>query len=399
MARNSTWLALVVGAAAVVALAPLIASSCGRGGGGSPRAASGEVDLAVAFEGQSFFHAVDLLQHPVDDERWYVVEQTGIVETFLESDPAGTRRVAVAVPGLLTSGENGLLGMAFHPDFALNGEAILSYVLDTGGSAGTSEVARYVSADGGLTFVRGAGDPVILQLVQPYSNHNGGDVDFGDDGMLYVAFGDGGGTGDPDERAQDNDDWFGAILRLDVDGAPPYAVPPDNPLVGKPGLDEIWAFGFRNPWRMSFDRTTGDLWVGDVGQSTVEEIDLVVRGGNYGWDLQEGDLCYPALMECSLPGLVPPVAVHRSPEAKAITGGVVDRVGLVPALKDHYVYGDFVAGRLFAFDVTAPDPAPRTIFEGPIQPSSFAQSRAGELFVVLYAGGAGAAIRRIVARP
>ena len=346
------------------------------------------VALYPAFASLQFPFAVDLKQHPSDDHRWYVVKQSGVVETFLDTDPAATRTVAMTVPGLLTSGENGLLGMAFHPDFATNGELFLSYVVDTGATAGTSTIARYLSSDDGLTFVPDSDpQPIVLSLVQPYANHNGGDIDFGPDGFLYVAFGDGGGAGDPSGNGQDLDTWFGKILRLDVDSARPYAVPPDNPFVGGAGQDEIWAYGLRNPWRMSFDPATGALWAGDVGQATAEEIDVIVKGGNYGWSLQEGDLGFPSGKPSALPGLVPPVAVHYHPRCESITGGFVYHGSSVALLQGLYVYGDFETGRFYSLDPDTVGALPVQIHKAWLNAASFGQGRDGEIYVVAYGPG------------
>jgi glucose/arabinose dehydrogenase len=389
-------LATLVGFSALAALAALIALAltpgCGQRRG--PSDPPPVVALSATFGGLTFPHATGVLQHPADDHRWYVLEQGGTVETLLDTDPAGTRAVAVTVPGVLSSGENGLLGMAFHPDFTNNGEVILSYVVDTGGAAGTSTITRYVSGDGGLTFAPDPGPQAdVLTLVQPFENHNGGEVLFGPDGYLYVAFGDGGGAGDPSGHGQDLNTLFGKILRLDVDSARPYAIPPDNPFVGVAGLDEIFAYGFRNPWRMSFDPATGALWVGDVGQDRVEEVDVVGPGENFGWNVMEGDRLYPSGTPAEPPGLVPPVAVHDHPRAESVTGGYVYHGASIAALTDHYVYGDFITGRLFSIDATVLDPVPQEIAHVGLHISSFGQGRDGELLVVGY--GAASAIYRI----
>jgi glucose/arabinose dehydrogenase len=287
--------------------------------------------------------------------------------------------------------------MAFDPGFSGNGLVFLSYVENVGGSAGTSKVTRFVSADGGLTFTIDPGpNATVLSLAQPFTNHNGGDIDFGPDGYLYVAFGDGGSGGDPFGHGQDLNTWFGKILRLDV-SVRPYAVPADNPFVGVAGDDEIWAYGLRNPWRMAFDPATGKLWAGDVGQENAEEIDEIVKGGNYGWNLEEGNLAYPSGIPSSPAGLVAPVAVHDHPQCEAIVGGFVYHGALVPSLQGMYVYGDFEQGRLFTFDPDALPPVPMQIHKAPLNFSSFGQGRDGEMYAVVYDGSA--AIQQIVPLP
>ena len=361
----------------------LLATCCSRGSHHDPPPV---VALAPAFDGLAFPYAVDLLQHPSDDHRWYVVEQFGAIETFLDTDPAGTRSTAITLSNLLTNGENGLLGMAFDPDFTGNGGIFLSYVENVGGPAGTSKVTRFLSSDGGLTFAIDPGPNAnVLSLVQPFTNHNGGDIDFGPDGDLYVAFGDGGGAGDPFDHGQDLGTWFGKILRLDV-SVRPYAVPSDNPFVGVAGDDEIWAYGMRNPWREAFDPATGKLWAGDVGQDSAEEIDEIVKGGNYGWNVEEGNLSYPSGMPSSPPGFVAPVAVHGHPQCEAIVGGFVYHGALLPKLQGWYVYGDFEEGRLFAFDPAAQPPVPVQLQKSPLNVSAFGQGRDGEIYVVAYGG-------------
>jgi glucose/arabinose dehydrogenase len=359
----------------------LLATGCSHG---SNHEDPPVVALTTAFGGLAFPFAVDLIQHPSDDHRWYVVEQFGAIETFLDTDPAGTRATAVTVPNLLTNGENGVLGMAFDPAFGTNGQVFISYVENVGGSSGTSKVTRYVSADGGLTFSLDPG-PNARSRSAAFTNHNR-DIDFGPDGYLYIAFGDGGDGGDPFGHGQDVNTWFGKILRLDVT-VRPYAVPPDNPFVGVAGDDEIWAFGLRNPWKMGFDPATGKLWAGDVGQENAEEIDEIVRGGNYGWNLEEGNLAYPSGIPSNPPGLVAPVAVHNHPQCEAIVGGFVYHGTRVPELSGLYVYGDFEQGRIFCFDPNGQPPVPQQIHKAPLNIVAFGQGRDGEIYVVTYDNG------------
>jgi glucose/arabinose dehydrogenase len=360
--------------------------SDGGGGGNPPPPPPAVVRFAPAFGSEAFALPVKLIQHPTNADRWYLVEQRGKVFTLLASNPAGTRALAVdveAIFDLAGGGEQGLLGMAFSPSFATNGEVFLSYT-ESSATNFDSVVARFSSADGGLTFAPVAGNPDVIRFDGEQDNHNGGDIAFGPDGFLYYAMGDGGGAGDPDpEDGQNLSTLLGKILRLDVSLAP-YANPPDNPFVGSGGRDEIWAYGLRNPWRMSFDQQTGELWLGDVGQSSLEEIDRIVKGGNYGWDCREGDQSFDPDPNCT-PPFVEPEVVHDRSEAQAITGGYVYRGGALPSLANTYVYGDFVTGRVFAYRFLA---NPRRVDELSPPPglgiSSFAQARDGEIYLLDY---------------
>ncbi len=366
----------------------LLASACGGGGGSGSAPPPTAVRFLPAFGGESFSLPLKLVQHPTNDDRWYVVEQRGRVFTLLESSPAATRSLAVDLEALFDlagGGEEGLLGMAFSPGFATDGEVFFAYT-ELGATTVDSVVARFESSDDGLTFAPVAGDPTVIRFDSEESNHNGGDLAFGPDGFLYHATGDGGGAGDPDpEDGQNLATLLGKILRLDVSVAP-YAIPPDNPFVGGAGRDEIWAYGLRNPWRMSFDSATGELWAGDVGQSSREEIDRIVEGGNYGWDCREGDLSFDPDANCT-PPFVEPEVVHPRSEARSITGGYVYRGSALPGLADSYVYGDYVTGRVFAYRFLA-NP---TLVEELSPPaglaiSSFGQDRDGEVYLLDYAG-------------
>jgi glucose/arabinose dehydrogenase len=342
-----------------------------------------------AFAGETFSLPVKLLQHPSDDARWYVVEQRGRVITFLASDPAGTRAQAVDVEALFdlsSGGEEGLLGMAFSPAFAANGQVFLSYTEQRAGGGSDSVVARFESTDGGLSFTPVAGNPDVIRFDSQESNHNAGDLAFGPDGFLYLATGDGGGGGDPDpEDGQNLTTLLGKILRLDV-SAQPYAIPSDNPFAGTGNRGEIWAWGLRNPWRMSFDSQTGELWLGDVGQSSREEIDRIVKGGNYGWDCREGDQSFDPDANCT-PPFVEPEVVHPRSEAQSITGGYVYRGSALPSLANSYVYGDFITGRVFAYSFQASPPRVDELAPpAGLAISSFGQARDGEIYMLRYSG-------------
>ncbi len=240
------------------------------------------------------------------------------------------------------AGERGLLGLAFDPAYAATGLFFVNHT-DTNGDTRILRFSRGASAD--------VADPasltVVLEIDQPASNHNGGTIAFAPDGMLYVGMGDGGGGGDPDGNGQNRRTLLGSMLRIDL-GALPYTVPADNPFVGDTAAaPEIWAYGLRNPWRFSFDRVTGDLWIGDVGQGSVEEISFESAGGpgglNFGWNRLEGSTCYAA-DPCDLPGAVPPVYEYPHPDGCSVTGGYVYRGTALPSLAGRYLFGDYCGG-------------------------------------------------------
>ncbi|MDB4992731.1 MAG: hypothetical protein JWM74_163, partial [Myxococcaceae bacterium] len=285
------------------------------------------------------------------------------------------------------AGEGGLLGIAFHPKFKDNGFLYASFTIPGAPSSNMrSTVSRFTSTDGGKTF--GAETTIIAPFDQPYTNHKGGNIAFGPDGFLYIGFGDGGSGGDPLKHGQNTDLLFSKILRIDVDGGAPYAIPDDNPFKNGGGAPETFAYGFRNPWRWSFDRGTGDLWVGDVGQGAWEEIDIVKRGGNYGWNAKEGTHCFDDAT-CQKGGLTDPIFEYDRAEGKSITGGYVYRGTKIPAFVGTYVFGDFVASKIWAL-VDEPDGKKRTLQLNSAGPTggwnSFAEDDAGELYAIDIAG-------------
>jgi glucose/arabinose dehydrogenase len=393
----------VSGAVAMVFLA-----SCGGGGSSDgsqvappPPPPPVAIQLEQAFTSLPAFHQpLALMQAPDDDSRWYVVERTGLVHVFDNDANVSASGVVIDLSAVVDSGpgEAGLLGMAFHPDFRANGQVFLSFTRP----GLISYVSRFASGDGGATLDP-ASEQVVLTLPQPFDNHNGGNVAFGPDGMLYVGFGDGGSGDDPDNHGQDTADILGAIVRVDVDGGSPYAIPPDNPFAGNPvctqgfgqeACPEIFAYGLRNPWRWSFDVDTGDLWVGDVGQGEWEEIDLVTSGGNYGWRIREGAHCHIP-PDCDPTGLIDPIAEYDHNEGSAVTGGYVYRGAAIAGLEGAYLYADSGSGRIWALeDDGAGGRESRELLDTDLRIVSFGQANDGELYVVDFDDGG---IYRIVA--
>ncbi len=342
---------------------------------------SGIARLEPAFPNLRFSQPVALLQAPGDATRWYVVEQAGRVVVFDDDPAASETSVFVDIRERVNSRSNeaGLLGMAFHPDYQANGQVILSYT--AGGRTLKSVVARFF-ADGARRALDPASERVILTVDQPFRNPNGGQVTFGPDGFLYIGFGDGGAGGDPRGNGQNTNTLLGAKLRIDFDRGDPYAIPPDNPFAAGGGRPEIYAWGLRNPWRWSFDTASGDLWAGDVGQNRIEEIDIIVKGGNYGWNVREGSEPFRGARGPGA-GLIAPVAEYSHRFGCSVTGGYVYRGSEIPALAGTYVFGDYCSGRFWGL---APDVGGgRTmapLFDGHINLSSFGEAHDGRLFAV-----------------
>lgn len=361
------------------------------------------VAVLQAFTQLAFNSPLAMMQVPGDSTRWFVVEKAGAVRIFPNDANASINDITtfIDITGLVNSapGEAGLLGMAFHPDFAANGQVFLSY---TRGTPLESVVSRFTvdSATGNLDP---ASEEILLTVPQPFTNHNGGNIVFGPDDLLYIGFGDGGGAGDPNENAQDTANVLGAILRIDVDGASPYAIPADNPFAGNTecfqgsgtlGCPEIFAWGFRNPWRFSFDSGTGELWVGDVGQNAWEEVDRVEISENYGWDEREGAHCFEPAAGCSTDN-VDPITEYSHDLGSSITGGYVYRGSAIPDLVGFYVFGDFGSGRIWAVSADSEQgTVPDELLDTGLSIASFAEGNDGEIYAIDISAGT---IHQIVA--
>ena len=297
-----------------------------------------------------------------------------------------------------TNSEQGLLGLAFHPDYAENGRFFVNYTRGDGDTV----IAEYaVSED--ANSADPASERILLTIPQPYPNHNGGDLAFGPDGYLYTGMGDGGAGGDPEGNGQDPDTLLGAMLRIDVDNGEPYSVPQDNPFASAEGAaPEVWAYGLRNPWRFSFDRETGDLWIADVGQNAFEEVNMQsadsAGGENYGWNITEGESCFneanptAPLESCDDENLVGPVLEYPHSEGRSVTGGYVYRGEAIPALKGFYVYGDFTSGTVWGAAAQSGGYASTELAESGFNVVAFGEDEAGELYVADFSG----AVYRIV---
>ncbi|MEM6646810.1 MAG: PQQ-dependent sugar dehydrogenase, partial [Bacteroidota bacterium] len=278
--------------------------------------------LTRAFPAHTFQNPVDL-QHAGDGSgRLFVVEQPGFIVAVTPADEAAEPQAFLDISDRVgdRGGEEGLLGLAFHPDYASNGHFFVYY---TAYNPRRSVVARYTVDAGDASRAQPGSEQVILEIEQPFSNHNAGQLAFGPDGFLYIALGDGGSGGDPIEAGEDPTTLLGALLRIDVDGAAPYVIPADNPFVGDTGgaREEIWAYGLRNPWRFSFDPATERLWLADVGQNAYEEVNVIERGGNDGWDHREGPACFEPSVGCATGGFIAPRHSYPHTLGRSITGG------------------------------------------------------------------------------
>jgi glucose/arabinose dehydrogenase len=321
--------------------------------------------------------------------RLFVVEQTGKIMIVKAGKvlAAPFLDLSASVSG---GNEQGLLGLAFHPSYKSNGKLYVSYT----DRNGTSIIREYRVSASNPDRVNGASGRTLLRLRQPYANHNGGNIAFGPDGDLYIGFGDGGSAGDPGNRAQNLGTLLGKLLRIDVNrrtGTLPYGIPSTNPFVGRSGLDQIWAYGLRNPWRWSFDRATGDLWIGDVGQDAWEEVDRAMashgrnagRGLNFGWRVMEASHCYNPSAGCTQTGKTLPLTEYGHTNGRcSITGGFVYRGSTYPDLVGAYVFADYCSGEIWYVDRGAVrGTAPILALDTDAMITSFGQDQAGELYL------------------
>lgn len=296
---------------------------------------------------------------------------------------------------VLKASEQGLLGLAFAPDFAESGHLFVHHSVAEGGED-LGRISRFTVVDPAAASWTVGAPEMVLQVAQPYANHNAGQLVFGPDGMLYIGFGDGGWRDDPHGHGQNPDTWLGSMLRVDVSSLP-YSVPPDNPFLDQPGVrPEIWATGLRNPWRYSF-ASDGRLVVADVGQNKWEEIDIVAAGDNLGWNTREGRHCFPATVD-SCPeaeelGLVEPIYEYGRKDGQSITGGYIYGGASLPSLRGRYIFGDFATGRLWAIDLPEAVGPGTPLVEAtalgrfPILPATFGMDASGELYVADYGKG------------
>ena len=334
---------------------------------------------------------------PGDTARLFVVEQNGAIRVVRHDSLLPTAFLDLS-GHIAAGGERGLLSVAFHPSYAANGHC---YVYFTN-PAGDIRVVRYTVSGNPDIADSTSGDTILKAFHETNDNHNGGLLLFGPDGKLYAGLGDGGAGGDPPGNGQNLDTLLAKMLRIDVDAGSPYAIPLDNPFIGNPAArPEIWLYGLRNPWRFSFDRNTGDLYIGDVGQNLYEEVDVIAAGSpggeNLGWKVMEGNHCFEA-SSCSMTGLALPVLEYGHSDGCAVTGGYVYRGTRVPSLAGLYLYGDYCGGWVRSFRyasgaATENRDWPSLSVSGGL--SSFGEDARGELYITSHSGS----LYRIVAHP
>ncbi len=343
--------------------------------------------LENAFPNLSFSRPVDFQSPEDSSNRIFVVEQGGTIKVFPNDENSSNAETFLDISGNINTeaNEQGLLGLAFHPDFSSNGYFYVNYTPNTG----LSVTSRFQVSTANPDQADPNSELILLEIPQPFTNHNGGQLAFGPDGYLYIASGDGGSGGDPGNNAQNLSNLLGAVLRIDVDGVSNglnYAIPTANPFVGQANArEEIYAYGFRNPWRMSFDTQTGSLWSGDVGQDEREEINVITAGGNYGWKLFEGTFCFSG--DCNDSGLIEPAfQYNHNGNDQSITGGHVYRGSQTPSLAGKYIYADFIDGRIWALDATQNNPNNTLLLNSSLNISSFGVDNDNELYFCAFDG-------------
>lgn len=343
-----------------------------------------------AFANLTFTNPVELLHAGDGSNRVFVLEQRGVIRVFVNNPTVNQSDIFLDISGRVASGgETGLLGMAFHPNFNTNGQVFLHYTRRNNGQL-QSVISRFSS---NRTTADATTEQVLLVYNQPFSNHNAGSILFGRDGFLYITTGDGGSGGDPQNNSQNLSNLLGKILRIDInrtEGSLPYAIPTDNPFRTQANARaEIFAYGLRNPWKLTADRGNGRMWLADVGQNNREEIDILERGANYGWRLTEGKECFNPANNCNRAGLTEPVFDYGTSEGRSITGGYVYRGRKLPSLTGRYVYGDYVSGNIWdlEYNETSRQATNTSLTRLIGSLSSFGEDEAGELYLLNYQSG------------
>jgi len=343
-----------------------------------------EVEIVEAFPNLSFSNPLFLTHAPGDTTRLFVAEQRGTIQVFSSSPTTSTKKTFLDIQSKVDDGgEMGLLGLAFDPSYSSNGYFYVYYSKDKTGVDHESIIARYQVSTSDPDAANANSETILLRFDQPYSNHNGGWIGFGPDGYLYICSGDGGSGGDPDENAQDLSTVLGKILRITKTGG----IPSDNPFVSTSGArDEIWAYGLRNPWRAGFDRDTGDLWCGDVGQGSREEVDLIIKGGNYGWDIFEGENDYENGSGIDIDTTERPIHDYGRGSGSTVVGGYVYRGNDVESLRGVYVYGDYGSGNIWGLAYDGSTVTSNTVLGDVGSVTSFGEDANGEVYICSFDG-------------
>ena len=388
--KNLGFAILIAGLAGIVA----VLSSCGSGGSspssGTPTNSGLPPLLALDLVTAGFASPLDLEVTDDASNRLFVVEQGGKIRILQNGAVAAQPFLDIGAK-IITGGEMGLLGATFHPNFVTSRKFYVNYVRNVGGQI-QSVIAEYMVATATPNQADVASERILLTIDQVgnFTNHKAGQLAFGADGFLYFGLGDGGGSGDPFGHGQSKQTLLGKLLRVDVDhpGAGlQYGIPADNPFASGGGLPEIYAYGFRNPWRFSFDRPTGRLFLADVGQDAFEEIDLVQKGNNYGWNTMEGTHCYSPSTGCNQSGLTLPIIEYSHSEGNAVIGGYVYHGSSITSLQGTYLFGDFGTGKIWGLQESSPNTWTRTLLATTGKSiSSFGQDQSGELYITDFSG-------------
>ena len=368
----------------MVALVSLLACNSG------PNIPAGSIQVERVFPDLSFQEMTNLVQPDDASGRIFITEQRGVIYAF-SANNSQQADIFLDITDRVNRGgnEEGLLGLVFGPDYQENG---YFYVYYSAADPSRSVLSRFSLNEEDTDVADPESEVIIMEVAQPYSNHNAGQLAFGPDGYLYIALGDGGGAGDPLGNAQNLGTVLGSILRIDVSGlsAPgDYEIPADNPFVGiEDAREEIWAYGLRNPWRFSFDLETGLLWAGDVGQSSWEEIDIIAKGANYGWNIMEGSHCYSPSTGCNQSGLTLPIFEYDHSQGCSVTGGYVYRGDQIPSLQGYYIYGDYCSGNIWALAYNGSVVTENILLvDSGLIITSFGEDLAGNLYILDRQGG------------
>jgi glucose/arabinose dehydrogenase len=384
MKRIVHYARIILLAVGVVALTGLVACDS------EPTPTATSIQVERVFPDLSFEEMTNLVRPDDTSDLMFVTEQGGVIYSFSASSPQQAD-VFLDITDRVNRGgnEEGLLGLAFDPGYQGNG---YFYVYYSAESPRRSVLSRFSLDEENTDVADPESEVIIMEVAQPYSNHNAGQLAFGPDDYLYIGLGDGGSAGDPQGNGQNLTTILGSIVRIDVSGLSgpgDYEIPADNPFVGTEGAQpEIWAYGLRNPWRFSFDSETGLLWAGDVGQSSWEEIDIITKGANYGWNTMEGSHCYSPSTGCNQSGLVLPVVEYDHSQGCSVTGGYVYRGDQIDSLQGYYIYGDYCSGDIWAL---AYDGSVMTenklLAESGLSITSFGEDLAGNLYILDRQGG------------
>lgn len=371
---------------------PTIAAPAAGETGVDPRELLPPQPLEQVFIGTGIERPTFLTHAGDGSGRIFVMSQLGKVVVF---HPEGAIAVNPTVfldlsDRVVVRSELGMIGLAFDPDFSDNGHLYVHYSVDP---PRRGVISRFTVDAGAPSRVDPTTELVLFEIPQPFINHNGGMLAFGPDGFLYIGLGDGGSGGDPFNNAQNPRTLLGSVLRVDVHNSSAesrYEIPHDNPFAsGEHGRPEVWAYGLRNPWRFSFDPATGDLWLADVGQNAWEEVNIVTKGGNYGWNVMEADRCYPLNdLSCDQDGLTGPIVYYTHADGCSVIGGYVYRGDRLPELGGTYLYGDFCSGKLLGLRYNGAGVTDHVLLaETELQLSSFGMDESGEVYLLDYRGG------------